>query len=505
MGRYMWFCILVSVLGTAACQSPATPPSSSTDELAGTDRLATDESLSPGQSISVGSTALVYQDDNNLVLYQNGSPVWASNAGQGSPPNRFSMQSDCNAVVYSANGPTWSSNTAGLGSACFAQVIEGDWFICSGTSRVFSARGGGDCGGGYQCHEPSGAVPLPGIENYHVRIDPDSMYVCDTLAGWEGHFPWPQPSQTEVNEQCVGACGAGCSSNTCTRTGTGNYVDVGGGQACRDTHYDCYSTDCCYYHDLCGRMFPTAVFTDPFCHALGLVYGCAACIGPGFQGCSLGPSYTRSFVHPYTDREDCVSVCTDRPGDCFDDCTGRCWPGCDINSDCVDDCTGAYVCGVPCPDFCNGLCGGGGWCAIGELGAAGDAPRTLSADLQVRTGGQTLVWRASELAAAATALSTVPLLTAAERDGLGARLGWPLRELVRRKLGSAARVTAVIDHDGQRVELDEAAWSRTDDTPILRVNHKGQLRFQWVGGSGRLPGQKNVQAIEVVVPGAAAK
>ncbi|TMQ16862.1 MAG: hypothetical protein E6J90_23095, partial [Deltaproteobacteria bacterium] len=27
-------------------------------------------------------------------------------------------------------------------------MSEGDWFICSGTTRVFSARGGGDCSGG---------------------------------------------------------------------------------------------------------------------------------------------------------------------------------------------------------------------------------------------------------------------------------------------------------------------------------------------------------------------
>lgn len=502
MDRNTWFCIMFSVMGLSACQSPvAGPPAISMDELAGTDRLNTNESLAPGQSISAGSTTLVYQGDNNLVLYQNGSPLWASSGALGSPPSRFVMQGDCNAVVYSANGPSWASNTAGQGSACFAQVIEGDWFICSGTNRVFSARGGGSCGSApsFQCHEPNGSVPLPGIENYHVRIDPDSLYVCDTLLGWEGHFPWPQPSQTEVNEQCVGACGAGCSSNTCTHTGIGNYVNMGNGQACRDTQYDCYSTDCCYYHDLCGRMFPTAVFTDPFCHALAIVYGCVACIGSGFPGCSVGPSYTRSFVHPYTDREDCV--CADRPGDCYDDCSGQCWPGCDVNFDCYDDCTGQWVCGDPfCPDFCNGLCGGFGWCVLGEFGASRDSPRVVSTDLQVRVGDQTMTWRADELTASALPLASVATLAASEQDGLGARPGWSLRELVRRKLGDAARVTALVSRDGKRVRLDAAAWSDTDGTPILRVNHNGQLRFHWVGGKGRRTGLKDVQTIEVVVP-----
>jgi hypothetical protein len=350
----------------------------------------------------------------------------------------------------------------------------------------------------YQCHEPNGSVPLPLLEHYHVRIDPDSLYVCDTLLGWEAHFPWPQLSWDQINEECVGACGSGCSGNTCTRTGSGDYVDLGDGEACRDTHYDCYAADCCWYHDLCGRMFPTAVFTDPFCHALGIVYGCAACLGSGFPGCAFGPSYTVGFDHPYTDREDCV--CSDRPGDCVDDCSGACWAGCDDNSDCFDDCTGEDLCGDPfCPDFCNGFCGGFGFCAFG-FGAPRDAPRVVSSDLQVQVGGQTLTWRADELAAMARPLASVAALAAPEQDGLGARPGWSLRELVRRKLGDAARVTALVSQDGKRVGLDAAAWGDAGATPILRVNHQGQLRFHWVGGQGRKAGLKDVRTIEVVVP-----
>src|SRR5262249_54038015 len=62
--------------------------------------------------------------------------------------DRFEMQTDCNAVVYSASGPVWASNTAGQGSSCYAKVVEGDWVICNGTNRLWTARGGGDCGGG---------------------------------------------------------------------------------------------------------------------------------------------------------------------------------------------------------------------------------------------------------------------------------------------------------------------------------------------------------------------
>jgi hypothetical protein len=486
----------------AACQpTDEAPLSIATSAVAGTDRLNSGESLFAGQSIVAGGTALAYQSDNNLVLYQNGSAVWATMAGLGHSPGQFAMQGDCNAVVYSASGPDWASGTSGQGSSCYAQVIEGDWFICSGTNRVFSARGGGSCGGGggpsFRCSEPSGAVPLPLLEHFHVRIDPDSLYVCDTQLNWEAHFPWPQPPSTEINEQCVGACGAGCTDNTCTRTGVGNYVNVGGGVACRDTHYECYSTDCCWYHDLCGRMFPTAVFTAPFCHSLAILYGCVACIGPGFNGCSVGPSYTRGFDHPYTAREDCI--CQDRPGDCYNDCTGQCFPGCDINFDCYDDCTGQYVCGYPfCPDYCNGLCGGAAWCYYGGGVAARTASEDAPPDLEVRLQDRTMLLRSAELAAVAAPLADTGMLSRDEEKGVGARIGWSLRDLVHEKLGGDAAAVAVIGEDGARVELDAAAWDSLDSTPILRVNRRGQLRFHWIGTRNRLPGMKGVQAIEVV-------
>ena len=325
--------------------------SRSTRAVAGTDTLNAGERLTAGQAISSGTTMLVYQGDNNLVLYQNGSVLWATMANLGATPDRFEMQTDCNAVVYSAGGPDWASGTNGQGSSCVARVIEGDWFICSGTNRVFSARGGGSCGSSsYQCGEPSGAVPLPGIEYYHVRIDPDSLYVCDTLLGWEGHFPWPQLSSDEINSQCVGACGGGCSNNTCTHYGYGPYVDVGGGQQCRNVHYDCYATDCCWYHDLCGRMYPTAVFTDPFCHALAIIYGCALCGGPGFNGCS-GPGYTRGFDHP---NEDCQPIgctpstsCAAQGANC-----GTIWDGCQYQ-DCGTCPEGQQCQGNQCQAICT--------------------------------------------------------------------------------------------------------------------------------------------------------
>lgn len=114
--------------------------------IAGSDRLSSNEGLGVDQSIAAGGTRLTYQSDNNLVLYQNDSPIWATFAGLDQEPRGFVMQGDCNAVVYSGDGAVWASNTAGR-HGCTARVIEGDWFICDGNgARVFSARGGGTCG-----------------------------------------------------------------------------------------------------------------------------------------------------------------------------------------------------------------------------------------------------------------------------------------------------------------------------------------------------------------------
>lgn len=129
------------------CSGSGDVTSSSENALAGSDHLDAGEALHEGEAIASGGTWLTYQADGNLVLYQNGNPIWASMAGLGAPTDRFEMQSDCNAVVYAADGYVWASGTSGQGGGCSARVVEGDWFICSGSQRVWSARGGGDCGG----------------------------------------------------------------------------------------------------------------------------------------------------------------------------------------------------------------------------------------------------------------------------------------------------------------------------------------------------------------------
>src|SRR5215510_10796012 len=124
MHKYgLWF-LATMFAGLVGCVSNDDVPTSSTAQaVAGTDTLFTGEKLFPGQSITSGTTSLVYQGDNNLVLYRNGTAIWATMAGLGLPTDRFEMQSDCNAVVYSTSGYVWASWTNGRGSSCFARVI----------------------------------------------------------------------------------------------------------------------------------------------------------------------------------------------------------------------------------------------------------------------------------------------------------------------------------------------------------------------------------------------
>jgi hypothetical protein len=565
MSRHAVSWITALVVLMAACQAPGSESlSTSTAKLAGTDRLDAGEGLAPGEYIASGNTVLTYQTDNNLVLYQNGIAIWHTGTF-GQIPNSFQMQTDCNAVVYNLfGGASWVSGTNGWGSSCFAKVIEGDWFICSGSTRVFSARGSGNCDDTpYVCSQPAFGVPLEGFEQFRVRIESDYLYVCDTHHRYELTLPWPQVSSWEVQTECVGACGAGCSRDTCLPEGLGAYTDMGDGQACRDVLWTCYASDCCLYHDLCGRLFPGSGIVNPFCHVLGIVYGCALCAGDGFPGCSVG-GYPQTFFHPYFLREDCI--CVDRAGDCIDECTGECFGGCDNNFDCLDDCTGACRAGCDanfdCVDDCTGGCGPGcdlnldcfddctGLCAPGcdfnfdclddctgacrsgcdanqdclddctgenwcygcpdfgrglccdrhqpAASTAQDTAVPVVPDLTVHIGSQTKVWRSDELAATPSPPAAMSKLSSQEQDKLSTRSGWSLRELVRSKLGSQARVVAVIGEHGIRVDLDPATWDSTDSEPILRVNRKGELRFQWFGAQKTLPGLKGVKAIQVI-------
>ena len=83
------------------------------------DQLCTNAKMSAGKYLhsASGQYKIAMQGDGNLVVYDNGKAIWASNtAGTGSA-NYLAMQGDGNLVVYTSGGkPVWASNTAGSGS-----------------------------------------------------------------------------------------------------------------------------------------------------------------------------------------------------------------------------------------------------------------------------------------------------------------------------------------------------------------------------------------------------
>src|SRR5215470_3820264 len=100
MHKYRMWCLVTMITGLVGCATNDDAGTSSAEQaVAGTDTLWTGEKLFAGQAISSGTTSLVYQGDNNLVLYRNGTALWATMAGLGLPTDRFEMQTDCNAVV----------------------------------------------------------------------------------------------------------------------------------------------------------------------------------------------------------------------------------------------------------------------------------------------------------------------------------------------------------------------------------------------------------------------
>jgi hypothetical protein len=85
--------------------------------------------LSAGSGITScdGRFTFIMQGDGNLVLYQMGTRLWASNTA-GSGINYLTMQSDGNLVMYpqAGGGALWASNTNGNTNAWLAVQNDGN-------------------------------------------------------------------------------------------------------------------------------------------------------------------------------------------------------------------------------------------------------------------------------------------------------------------------------------------------------------------------------------------
>lgn len=97
---------------------PSTPPSSPTPGPGSggsegrTDLMLPGDVLRPGEWIQSndGRFEFVYQGDGNLVLYQQGSPIWHTGT-HGRAAGQVVMQHDGNFVMYDVNNvPIWSSD-----------------------------------------------------------------------------------------------------------------------------------------------------------------------------------------------------------------------------------------------------------------------------------------------------------------------------------------------------------------------------------------------------------
>ena len=107
--------------GNVVIYRPDGAPIWSTNTWLPTGPAATGNDMQPGQVLDPGGTitstngqySFVYQGDGNLVLYEGGNPLWASNTW-GQPVGVCIMQGDGNLVIYARGGvPIWSSNTWG--------------------------------------------------------------------------------------------------------------------------------------------------------------------------------------------------------------------------------------------------------------------------------------------------------------------------------------------------------------------------------------------------------
>jgi hypothetical protein len=119
--------------GTPSCTSSAP----GCGELTANQRLTTNQSL-----VSCNNEyTLIMQGDGNLVLYQNGTALWASNTA-GSAADEAIMQGDGNFVLYTSSGtPLWASGTAGNAGAYLDVQNDGNVVIYSSSGSALWSTG----------------------------------------------------------------------------------------------------------------------------------------------------------------------------------------------------------------------------------------------------------------------------------------------------------------------------------------------------------------------------
>ncbi|GAA3626734.1 hypothetical protein [Microlunatus ginsengisoli] len=123
--------------GNVVIYQPNGHPIWSTNTWLPTGPTATGDTMQPGQVLNPGNSItsasgryrFVYQGDGNLVLYDGGQPLWASNTN-GRPVGICIMQGDGNLVIYARGGhPIWASGTNGNANSRLVAQDDGNVVI----------------------------------------------------------------------------------------------------------------------------------------------------------------------------------------------------------------------------------------------------------------------------------------------------------------------------------------------------------------------------------------
>lgn len=107
-------------------------------------------SLSSGQNLEIAQLLcstdarfqLAMQEDGNLVIYQEGKAIWASNTG-GSGATVTIFQTDGNLVIYKGSSAVWASNTGGRYATNLSMQNDGNLVLYKGSDAIWASNTGG--------------------------------------------------------------------------------------------------------------------------------------------------------------------------------------------------------------------------------------------------------------------------------------------------------------------------------------------------------------------------
>jgi hypothetical protein len=128
-----------NVVAGAIPSGTAIPPNCADSVPAACGTLTANHKLAEGQSLTScnGDFTLDVQGDGNLVLYQGGTPLWASNTSGSGAADYLIMQGDGNAVLYTSAGKAvWSSGTAGNDGASLNVQNDGNVVVYSASGAA---------------------------------------------------------------------------------------------------------------------------------------------------------------------------------------------------------------------------------------------------------------------------------------------------------------------------------------------------------------------------------